>query len=243
MNAISHAIDKELKTLILNTANDNHAPILGVVSSVSDDGQYIDVNLARGGTLPAVKVFSGTAKIGAETLLIFVDGDTAMPLAFIRDVPVHKPYYNVFYNGNFGVINGNQFENWQGGKLCTETLYGSQGCEIEIGASLISNLFDISTIQNEAFTVSFVWKGGGFTLEVLDQDNNILSAVPSVLGNIQTMAEVSDWSYQRFNYLKGDISSVKIRFVNNDTKPTFIDGVRVWKPDDYQEWFPNKDDV
>lgn len=241
-HSISTAIDKELKTLILNTANNDHAPMRGVVSSVSDDGTYIDVTLTRGGTLPAVKVFSGAAKIGADVILIFIDGDINDPLALVSDVVPHKPFYNLFFNGNFGITNTNGFDNWTGGSISSESFYGDVGCEIEVSNSLTSNLFDISSIENEAFTVSYVWKGGGFTLEVLDKNGTPIKAVPSPLGNKQQMGKVDNWSFQRYNYLVGDNKKIKIRFVNNDNENTLIDGVRVWKPDDYQEWFPSIND-
>lgn len=242
-HSINHDIDKELKTLILNVANNNPAPMLGKVNTVSDDGKYISVNLSRGGTLPAVKVFSGTAKPGAEVILIFLEGNLETPRAFIEDYVESTLYYNLLCNGNFAIMEKDVFKNWTGGSKTNTSFYGSNGCELKQNKSLISDFIDISSIDEEAFTVSFVWKGGSFTLEVLDANNNPISAVPSVFGNKQQMDFVSDWSYQRYNYLVSNHKQVKLRFTNNDKTSTFIDGIRIWKPDDYQEWLPHKNDV
>lgn len=242
-HSINHDIDKELRTLILNTANDNPAPLMGNVASVSDDGHYINVNLKRGGTLPNVKVFSGDAAINKEVILIFIDGDLNDPRAFIEDASTRIPFYNLVENGNFAKYRNGVFDKWMGGKLTTNSFYGTNGCEIEAGTSLISDFIDITSLTNEdAFTLSFIWLNEGFEIEVFNQDYELITALPQVLGTLQSVGHVDEWRYQRFNYLRGDVTKVKIRLTNKSSTSTYIDGIRIWNPDDYQEWFPHRND-
>ena len=243
-HSINKDIDKELRTLILNTANNNHAPILGTVSDISDDGRFIDVNLQMGGTLPSVKLFSGEPDIGKEVLLIFVEGDVNEPRAFVEDYTVKVPPYNLLVNGHFARFENNQFFNWSGGSLSDVSLYGDVGCELQPGDTLMSDYIDISSLINEeAFTLSFIWKNEGFSVEVLNQNDELITALPSVLGTKQQMSYVEDWSFQRYNYQVRGNTFIKIKFTNTSSKSSYIDGVRVWKPDDYQEWFPHKNDT
>lgn len=246
-HSINYNIDKELKKLILNVANDNPAPLLGTVSKVSDDGRYIDVNLRRGGTLPSIKLFSGVPEKGKEVLLVFIEGDINEPRAFIEDYTPTIPCNNLVFNGNFNKYEGNHFLNWTGGKLTDKSYYGDRGCELEEGATIISDIINITSLNDigtdlDAFTVSFVWLGGGFSIEVLDDDNNLITALPSVLGTKQSTGHVDTWSFQRYNYMINNVDAVKLRFTNLGGESTYLDGIRIWQPDDYQEWFPHKDD-
>ncbi len=242
-HSTNYEIDKQLRTLILNTANNNPAPMLGTVASVSDDGKYIDVNLQRGGTLSSIKMFNGNPERGKEVILVFIDGDINQPRAFVEDYPIHKPYYNLLPNGNFSKTTNNQFNNWTGGNIVDEFYYGNKGCMLESGQTLTSDFIDITSINNEdAFTVSFVWYHEGFSLEVYDQDNTLICALPSVLGTQQKTAYVDKWSFQRYNYNIRGVTQIKIKFTNNSENNSYIDGVRVWNPDNYQEWFPYKTD-
>ena len=246
-HSINYDIDKQLRTMILNVANNNPAPRIGRVVRVSDDLQFADIELGRGGTLPTVKCL-GIPTLGQEILMIFVDGDMGDPRALCFEVPEKvetMKTYNIVRNGHFSLTENNQFKYWTGGIIATdEFLYGNKSCKITINNTVESEYQNVTQCNNsnDAFTVSFVWKGGGFTLEVINEDGTVLTALPSNLGKKQQMDYVKDWSFQRYNFPITD-KRIKLRFKNNDTKNTYLDGIRIWKPDDYQEWFPSQYDI
>lgn len=246
-HSVNYDIDKQLRTMILNVANNNPAPRIGRVVSISDDLQFADIELGRGGTLPSVKCL-GVPTLGAEILMVFIDGDMGDPRALCFEVPERvQTYktYNIVRNGNFALTSGNNFKYWTGGMINTnEHLYGTQSCKLTTDLTLTSENINLTPIKNtnEAFTVSFLWKGGGFTLEALTEDGEVLTALPTRLGNKQKMDAVTEWSFQRYNYPLTE-KRIKLRFKNNDTKDTFLDGIRIWKPDDYREWFPSQADI
>lgn len=243
VNSVRYDIDKELRTMILNVANNNPAPMIATISSVSDDKKYASINLSRGGTLASVKCL-GIPTEGQEVLVVFPDGsyDHARVLCLPEpETKEHLKCYNVLENGNFQQIVDNTFKNWIGGNISTDAYYNSHSCELKAGGTLISKPIDVTSLtnSNEAFTVSFIWKKSGFTLQVYDQNSKRLTALPTPLGAIQQMDYTENWSFQRYNYPLNNVTKIKLHFTNNTNKTTYLDGIRVWKPDDYQEWFPS----
>lgn len=246
-------IESQLKALILDTANNNIAPKMGIIKTVSNDNCYADIAV-NGGVLKAVECF-GYPTEGSKVVVVFLEGTSGNPIALcnpisVRDYEDITENYNVLENGDFSMKKSDgTFINWTGGTQTNQdACYGTTSCILNNHESIISDVVDLSEIYDEYkiknyFELTLVWKGGSISVTVLDTQNHPLSLYPQLLGNVQNLAEVSEWRFQRMNYSSPSNKKIKIKITNTDTKPTLLDGIRVWTPDDYQKWFPHKNDI
>ena len=246
-------IESQIKALILDTANNNIAPKMGVVKTVSNDHCYADI-VINSGVLKSVECF-GYPTEGSKVVVVFLEGASGNPIALcnpisVRDYEDINETYNVLENGDFSMINstGNLL-NWTGGtQTSNDSFYNNKSCILNSHETMTSGVIDLSEIYDEykirnLFEVTMLWKGGALYVKVLDTENKPLTLKPEVMGTTQHLDECKDWHFQRMNYIFPKNNKIKIQITNNDTKPTLLDGIRVWTPDDYQKWFPHKNDI
>lgn len=245
-------IESQMRALILDTANNNLAPKLGVIKTVSNDKSYADVAI-NSGVLKSVECF-GYPTEGSKVVVVFLEGTSGNPIAIcnpisVRDYEDCTENYNVFENGDFSMIksNGNLL-NWNGGtQTSQDSFYNNKSCILNNHETMTSDVVDLSEIYDEYkiqnyFEVSLLWKGGAISVRVLDTENNPITQRPEVMGDVQDLDSCDDWHYQRMTYIFTHNKKIKIQITHNDNRPTLIDGVRVWTPDDYQKWFPHEND-
>lgn len=254
-HTLYNTIEQELRTLILDTANNNPAPRLGIIETVAENKCYADIKIGNG-LIPSVECFGYPIK-GTKCILLFLDGDKYSMLAICN--PMNTYYYNgvedtietwnLLSNGTFQQYTNNKFKYWTGGSLSTvDSYFGNQTCLLEKGERIISDLIDISSlkgkiIDNDSLMISTFWKGGTIGLEALNKDNKPINFVPSVIGTKEIYESAETWHFQRSHILIEDNQYIRLRYTNLSSKEsTLIDGIRIWTPDSNETWYPSKND-
>lgn len=251
MHSLANEIDTQLKSLILDTANNNPAPKVGIIHETSADNCYANVQV-DGGILNGIECF-GFPKVGTKCILIFIDGNKDNMICLCNPLNMKDytedsmlPHYNVLINGAFTEYKNNKFTNWTGGTLnSTDYKFKNQSCEIKPNTTLISDKIKLDYLRaidngdNTAVCVSLFWKGGSAELTCYDQDDKEIVYTPYNMGiSKETLEETSDWHFQRVNFVCGLIDTLTITIKNNSPKSTIVDGIRVWLPDDMETWYP-----
>lgn len=251
MHSLANELETQMRSLILDTANNNPAPKIGIIQDISSDNCYANINI-DGGVINGVECF-GVPKKGSKCIILFIDGNIEHMIALCNPINSKNysestvtAHYNICYNGSFDKYKNNTFENWTGGVINTKQfMYNNSCCEIKPNQTLISNPINIKPLfteeegNNTPIMVSLFWNGGLTEWSCLDQDGNEIVFTPYTLGvSKESLNEVDKWHFQRINFIPGLVSSIRIKLVNKSDKSSFIDGVRVWTPDDMNEWYP-----
>lgn len=251
MHSLANELETQMRSLILDTANNNPAPKLGVIKEVSADNCYANINI-DGGTINGIECF-GYPKIGSKCIILFIDGNIEHMIALCNPINMSKYqesdmklHYNICPNGSFEKLKDNKLLYWTGGIINkTKSYYGNSCCELKSKQTLLSDKIDIRSLQTEEegdatpVMVSLFWQGGSMDWSILDQDGNEVVFTPYSLGvSKESLSEVEDWHFQRINFIPGLVTHIQIKLVNKSDKSSFIDGVRVWNPDDMREWYP-----
>lgn len=244
LHNVANELDSQLKSMILDVANNNPAPRLATITKVSDDKNYVNVEIS-GGTLRGVEAF-GYPIENTRCIIVFIDGRTAYPMAICNPMNMASysdptPNYNVLTNGHFA----DDLEGWTGGTISTENArYGFQSVEITSSNPLRSEPIDITSLTDDIVMVCFWTTGEITTLKVYDSDTNeAIYYVPESLEEteISSQGNVEDWDFQRFPFKKADHEHITLEFTVTMNR-AFIDGVRVWNQDLYTDWYPSKED-
>lgn len=250
LHNVANELDAQLKSMILDVANNNPAPRIATITKVSDDKNYVNIDI-HGGTLRGVEAF-GYPIVNTKCIVIFIDGQTSYPMAICNPMNMASysdptPQYNVLTNGHFA----KGLTGWSGGTLSAETAkYGMQSVLITADNPLTSDWIDISSIcedsddrENSIGMVTYWYSGAGPTLRVYDETEKPIYYMPETLEETDMTAPgiLEDFEFQRFPFKLGDHQNIKLEF-SVDGDQAYIDGVRVWEQDLYTDWYPSKED-
>lgn len=251
LHNLSNMMEKQLKSLILDTANNNPAPKWCTIQSISSDHCYANVSIG-GGQLNGIECF-GYPVVGSKAVMVFMEGDINSPVVLCNPMTMTKyegtlkDFLNKLPNGGFNKIENNKFKNWNGGTICkTNPLIGSTCCEIKPKSQITSDLVDVTPLfskycdnEDKIIQVSMNWREAPLTVSCFNEKNEVLNILP--IGAKETTIQlpaVAEWSYQQEFLDFDNVQKLKIVFKNESNQSSFIDGIRVWSMDNSQEWYP-----
>lgn len=255
LHNLSNEMEKQLKSLILDTTNNNPAPRWCTIYQISNDHTFANVIL-DGGQLNSIECF-GYPVVGSKGILIFMEGDINKPVLLCNPMTMYqyegnmKDYLNLLENGGFNKLNSDKtsFKKWTGGVVSSKSpLIGSHCCEIKPKTSVTSDYIDISKMYNKyideyerVIQITLNWRGANTVVRVLDQDNKKMLLTPEGIKESELkLVPTGEWSYNQMFLLQHDINKIKVQFENIDkTQSSFIDAIRVWSMDSSREWYPH----
>lgn len=248
--------EKQMRTMVGSFANNNAAPMMGVIENISEDCKTVDVRVNKG-LLKGIEAFGYPVK-NTKVMLVFLDGSYDTPIAVCNSLNMLEyqdptPTYNVLNNGNFQKYSNGAFSDWNGGKRSTTNYWFNKSTMmIEPLQTVTSSYYNIEDLRDNRetndgdFTVImvFYYYLGAIELSVREQEKGLITFAPENLGHKkETLSYVDEWYYKRTVFLLRDNKNVQVSFKNIDkNRPAYIDGVRLWTQDFHTDWYPSKND-
>ena len=247
-HALYKEFDRQLKTMISSVANNNHAPEFAEICNISDDENYVDVNL-NGGTLRGLRRWGGKPVLGDICILVFIDGDYDNIVALCNSYTGVVQKLNKIPNGRFQMFSEDKFRYWTGGvKSDLNYWFDKSTARILPEQSMTSDYVTISdlkeTHKNETVISLLYYYLGAIKVEIIDyKTKRAIKIAPESLNYYAEILEpVEKWHYARTTFLLRDIEKVCVKFTNvSKTESAYIDGIRLWTQD-FDDWYPSDKD-
>ena len=177
-HSIYKEFDNQMKTLIQTYANNNPAPLFGIISDISSDGKYVDVKISNG-TLKAVERFGSKPKLNTKCIIVFMGGSYEEPVAICSEYTSQTLCYNLLNNGCFQKITENGFEDWTGGENSTVNYYYNENtARLLPQTSITSSYIDITSLEDKTLgelseVMLFYYYIGEISIEIIDKETQL----------------------------------------------------------------------